>query len=170
MWTGINARRLTQKDIAHFREDNFRITATTATEFGASYYDNNLVPGKILDSEMPSRAVITLQTLLPDRGAEFASAIQSAYFRQGKDLNDTDTYREICRGFGVNTTLFLETFHLPYLFELTKEAFRTAEIYAKAYPSFWLESKKSFYLVKQGYAPFVELVERIENILSTKRG
>jgi hypothetical protein len=51
---------------------------------------------------------------------------------------------------------------------VTREAFRNAEIYAKTYPSFWFESKKSFYLLKQGYATFAELRDSLESHLAPK--
>jgi putative protein-disulfide isomerase len=164
LFAGEKALKPGEREISTIRQANRDITTSAGAEFGASY-DALLETKAVLDSELPSRAIVAVQTIQPMLALDFTVALQCAYFQDGNDLNDLATYEAICEFLGLNTVSFFNTFETSLAVQLTKNAFSLAAIYARSFPSLWIEQNKSIRLLQQGYATFDELSSKLNSII-----
>lgn len=75
-----------------------KMTAITGQALGESFFDMmRQDPTPMITSAPPSHAILQMQKLVADKEVlMFAHAIQNVHFRDGKDLNISSTYEEIC--------------------------------------------------------------------------
>ncbi|MCW3467146.1 DsbA family protein [Chitinophaga nivalis] len=166
MWAGANVRRQSKQMAAYFRKHDEQIAALTGTAFGEAYFQFITDENILLDSEVPSRAIVTVQQHWPDKSVAFAAAVQKARYADGKDLNETMVYEDICTALDIDTPAFLSLFPSAEMKAATQEAFRRAAGYAMSYPTLLLEKDGKTFLIEQGYSTFEEVVGQIEKHLS----
>jgi putative protein-disulfide isomerase len=163
MWTGANARMQSKAMAAYIKKHDLHIQQQTGTPFGMEYFkfieDENIV----LDSEIPSRAIVTVQNISPENAIPFALAVQKARYYYGYDLNLTATYERICEALKMNTSLFLTAFYSTEIKEKTQQSFATAQRNASSYPTLLLENNGSTLMLEQGYANYEAIVEKIKS-------
>lgn len=86
----------------HIPEANQRIHQLTGAEFGPDY-QYLLEDGTfIMDSEAAAIGFAALRSLAPENVYHFASAMQQAFYHNGKSLSDPETYREIAAANGLD--------------------------------------------------------------------
>ena len=164
MWIGENAR-IQSKPMAQFiKKHDPQVQQTTGTEFGKDYFEFIENENIILDSEIPSRAIVTVKKIWASEAIPFAIEVQKARYLQGKDLNIDETYLSICRNLGLNEKDFLKVFHSEKIKKETQETFALAQQYASSYPTLLVEKEGSIYVLEQGYAPFGSILEQIDNL------
>ncbi|WP_212004633.1 DsbA family protein [Chitinophaga sp. HK235] len=165
MWAGVNVRTQSRAMAQYFIRHDRQIEALTGTAFGTDYF---AFLGKevVLDSEVPSRAIMAVQQLAPEKAVVFMVKVQQARYQHGKDLNDTQVYLNICQELGIDTGVFQERFTSASLQVLTLHAFEKATSYASAYPSLFIEHNGRRILLEQGYASYAELDESVASIVN----
>lgn len=165
MWVGANARKQSKQMAAYIKKHDLQIQQATGTAFGESYFklieDENI----ILDSEVPSRAIVTVKKLWAQQTVPFTIAVQKARYLYGKDLNQDGTYLSICEDLELDKTQFLETFYSDQLKKETQETFLLAQQYANSYPTLLAEKGKKMFVLEQGYAPFESIANQIESLI-----
>ncbi|MFC4713561.1 DsbA family protein [Planococcus dechangensis] len=86
----------------HIPEANQRIHQLTGAEFGPAY-QSLLEDGTfVMDSQKAAIGFAALRSLAPDSTYYFASAMQQAFYHDGKSLSDPETYREIAAANGLD--------------------------------------------------------------------
>lgn len=120
----------------------------------------------MLDSEPPSRAIVTARRLAPEKLFAFAAAVQAARFREGRDLNDNATYRAVCGGLGLDAEPFLCAYGSEQMRRATQEVFAEAAQVAQAYPTLVAERRGQFFRIEEGCAPLDAVATRIERLLA----
>ncbi|MBE7473458.1 MAG: DsbA family protein [Anaerolineae bacterium] len=163
MFAGRNAQ-VQGRMAGYIRQHDRHIQTTTGAVFGEAYFTSLDNPALLLDSEPPSRAIVTVRTLWPDQLFPFAAQVQAARFQQGKNLNEAETYAGICQVLGLDKETFLSHFSSEEMKRLTQETFRQAATYAQAYPTLLLENGRSLQLLSSGYTPAKALVQKISSI------
>ncbi|WP_243230404.1 DsbA family protein [Flavobacterium pectinovorum] len=165
MWTGANTRSQSKAMAQYFKKHDLQVEQTTGTEFGEDYFilieDENIV----LDSELPSRAIVAVKKLWPEKTVSFTAEVQKARYLHGKDLNSNQTYLQICDDLKLDIEQFIEAFHSDFIKKDTLETFEQARQYATSYPTLLLEIKNKKFILEQGYAGFETIVERIEKLI-----
>lgn len=63
MWVGTNARKQSKQMAAYIKKHDLQIQHATRTAFGDSYFELIEDENVVLDSEIPSRAIVTVKTL-----------------------------------------------------------------------------------------------------------
>ncbi|CAD0004793.1 DsbA family protein [Flavobacterium chungangense] len=162
MWTGENARKQTTQIAAYIKKHDPQIQQITGTEFGNDYFKFIENQEIILDSEIPSRAIVTATKLWESKAVVFAAEVQKARYWYGKDLNADDTYLAVCDILNLNKTEFLKAFHSEVLKQETQNTFDKALHYARSYPTLLAQKDDKIFILEQGYAKFEAITKQID--------
>ena len=165
MWAGPNVRMQSPQMATYFQKHDERIAQLTGTEFGEAYFQFIQQQEVKLDSEIPSRAIMTVQQFWNAQNIPFMVAVQQARYREGNDLNIENTYLEICNRLGIDGAEFLAHFRSENMKENTQMAFSTAIQYASSYPTLLFEEEDQLTLLEQGYSSLVEITKNIDLLI-----
>lgn len=164
MWTGENARKQSKQMAQFIRKHDPQVQQTTGTEFGKDYFEFIENENIILDSEVPSRAIVVVKKLSASQIVPFTIEIQKARYWYGKDLNKDETYLTICEKLGLDKTEFLKFFYSDSIKKETQETFNLARQYASSYPTLLAEKEGEIYILEQGYASFETIAKQIDQL------
>ena len=145
------------------------ITKETGKEFGKGYRAALEEKEMMLDSLVPSRAIMACRTTAPQLTLLFAHHILHARFHDGKDLNEQTLYLEICEQLGIDKQAFFQHFSTSENEENTRKAFLFAEKYAEYYPTLIYEEDGEMDILTEGYAPYSLLELRLSKLLKRAR-
>lgn len=165
MWAGPNARIQSPQMASYFQKHDERIATLTGAVFGEAYFQFIHQQEVKLDSEIPSRAIVTVQKFWNAMNVPFMVALQQARYRDGKDLNMDQTYLEICLELSIDQTEFLLHFCSDAMKQATQEAFSNAIQYASSYPALLFEAQGQLTLLEQGYSSLAEITENINHLI-----
>ncbi|SMD13364.1 putative protein-disulfide isomerase [Desulfocicer vacuolatum DSM 3385] len=115
------------------------------------------------DSEVPSRAVLAVRELLPEKEFEFFQHIQHAFYAENQDTNRPDTYLRILDEMGISAKdRFLEKFSSILLKDKTRAEFmRVREMGVSGFPALLLNDNGSLKRIGSGYAKADLIVAKI---------
>lgn len=145
------------------------ITKETGKEFGAGYKSALNEKKMLLDSLVPSRAIMACRTIAPHLTLQFAHRILHARYQDGKDLTDDTVYLEICEQIGIDKPTFFQQFSSQENDENTRQAFLFAEKYAEHYPTLIYEEGGEMDILTEGYAPYSLIELRLSKLLRRSR-
>ncbi|RKR04591.1 putative protein-disulfide isomerase [Flavobacterium sp. 90] len=165
MWAGANARKQSKHISAYIRKHDPQIQQITGTEFGKDYFNFIENEDILLDSEVPSRGILTVTKLWASKVIPFTIEVQKARYWQGKDLNTDQTYLEICENLDLDKTQFIKAFHSEELKKETQQTFALAQQYAGSYPTLLAQKDDKLYILEQGYASFENIAKQIDVLL-----
>lgn len=166
MWTGANARSQSKPMAQYFKKHDLQIQHATGTAFGEGYFELIENENIILDSEKPSRAIVTIKKLWPEKAVSFTSQVQKARYWHGKDLNLDQTYLIICDELKIERKAFIEAYHSEFIKKTTLDTFELSRQYAYSYPTLLLEKQNKEFIIEQGFAGFESLAESIDDLLN----
>ena len=165
MWSGSNTRIQSVSMMNYFLKHDAVITERTGIQFGEAYID--FIRNRhdvVLDSEVPSRAIVTINKIAPHLTVPFTVEILRARYFYGKDLNLDETYSVALANLHIDEKQFFYSFNTDELKTATQHTFRKAASYARSYPTMLAEKDGQVYLLEQGYATYEELKNRIAQI------
>jgi putative protein-disulfide isomerase len=162
MWTGQNARKQSKQMATYIKKHDLHIQQQTGTLFGADYFKLIEDESIVLDSEIPSRAIVTVTKNWKVKTIPFAIEVQKARYLYGNDLNIDATYEAICQLLSLDTNAFFLNFYSTDIKQETQNTFALAQKKASSYPTLLLENNGESYLLEQGYAAFDTIVEHIQ--------
>ncbi|MDR6198086.1 DsbA family protein [Siphonobacter sp. SORGH_AS_0500] len=166
MWSGANTRIQSTAMMNYFLKHDASITHHTGVLFGSAYLD--FIKNRhdvVLDSEIPSKAIVTVSMIAPNQIMPFAVEVLKARFLHGKDYNLDSTYIEILAKLQINENQFLNFFKTNEFKQMTQDVFKKAASYARSYPTMLAEKDDQLYLLEQGYLPYEELKARVVSLL-----
>jgi putative protein-disulfide isomerase len=164
MWIGTNARKQSKQMAQFIKKHDPQVQQTTGTEFGKAYFKFIENENIVLDSEVPSRAIVSVKKLWESHSIPFAIEVQKARYWYGKDLNSDETYLSICDTLGLDKVDFLKTFHSETIKKETQKTFALAQQYASSYPTLLTEKEGKIYILEQGYASFETITKQIDSL------
>ncbi|MGN7411053.1 DsbA family protein [Paenibacillus sp. SAF-068] len=135
----------------HIPEANQRIGQLTGAEFGVPY--NKLLNDGtfIMDSEAAAIGFSALRAMAPEQAVYLASAMQRAFYYEGKSLSDIDTYQDIAKQFDLDEQKVIEGIINPETRDLVKQEFVTAgNLGARSYPTLFLKKGDNLYQLGGG--------------------
>lgn len=165
MWIDANVRKQSKQMAQFIKKHDSLVQQTTGNEFGKGYFEFIENEEIVLDSEIPSRAIVSVKKLWPSQAIPFAIEVQKARYWYGKDLNIDETYLTICDTLNLDKIEFLQTFNSELLKKYTQKTFVLAQQYASSYPTLLAEKKGEISILEQGYGPFEAIVKQIENLI-----
>lgn len=164
MWTGENIRKQSKPMAQFIKKHDPQVEQTTGTKFGNDYFKFIENENIVLDSEVPSRAIVTVKKLWLSQSIPFAIEVQKARYWYGQDLNTDETYLIICEKLGLDKEDFQKIFHSEIIKKETEETFALAQKYASSYPTLVAEKESKIYLLEQGYASFETITKQIDTL------
>ena len=141
------------------------IEKETKTPFGEKHRQALREKQFLMDSEIPSRAIMACRQLAPEQTFPFVHALLHARFNHGMDLNDTATYLELCELLDINKQSFYQLFKSDEVKELTQRGFQVAEELAETYPTLIYVDEDMTLKLAEGFTPYEILDLRIDRIL-----
>lgn len=116
----------------------------------------------VYDTEPPSRAVLVMRKLNPEKEFEFFKAIQKAFYQENKNTNKVETYLELAKKYGIKQQTFKAEFESEELKKAIKEDFEKArKMGITGFPSMILEKNGKYHLISNGYTKAEEIVEKV---------
>ncbi|NBC83196.1 MAG: DsbA family protein [Bacteroidetes bacterium] len=141
-----------------------RVEQYTGVKFGEKFLEETLHDSTvILDSELPTRAILAFQDMQPEHVFEFAHDIQKALYYHGMNLSEKSTYGPLVTKYGVEADYFIARLKDE---KYRQEAYNQFELAGNlgvtGYPSVIVERDKSREKVASGFVPYNELVKIME--------
>lgn len=144
-----------------------RVEEMTGAKFGAPYLNELLPSDTLMNSEPPSRALVTFRTFKPDEVVPFAHALQKKQYLEGRDFNDDAVYRELAADFGIDADAFMARFHSDEMKHQTAQDFQWSQnAGVKGFPTVVLKNEQGYYMVAHGFRP----LEELEKVIATIQG
>jgi putative protein-disulfide isomerase len=135
----------------HTAEVNARIAERTGVTFGDRYQALLREGSFVQDSELAAAGLAALRAQAPDRSIELFAAMQRAFYRDGLNLSDAETYATIAGDYGLDRERVVSFFNGPDGGTAARQDFaRARELGVTSYPAL---------LVRQG-----EVISRLPSV------
>lgn len=158
------------RDIADYIRGALKtVEERTGVVFGQNFMEVMNEGSRILNSMKPSEALQAYKKLSNKEPIRFAHAIQTAFYKEGKDLNQNGVYVELAKEFGLNEGEYLLELNSVENKAATQEEFKlVAQFGVTGFPMTVLKVEEEYFLIARGFAPFEEVDRVIQSILSEK--
>ncbi len=151
---------------SHIADANVRISELTGVRFGDAFEEVLKQGTAVMDSEKAARGFAALRSQAPERSAEIASALQKAFYLDGRSLNEPETYRLLAHDLGLDADLALTDLNRPETAGSVAEEFaRVARIGVQGFPALLLRKGDSLYQLGGGATSAATLEERLASVL-----
>lgn len=144
------------------------IQQVTGVRFGEAFRQLGAEGRRVLDSELPCRALATFRQLdmEDNRTVHFAHAIQHAFFAEGQDLNEAATYDALVTNYGLDAAEFQRQLALPATADATRQEFAAvARIGVQGFPTSILRINSQGYVLARGFQPYEAFAAGLEQAL-----
>lgn len=165
LWYGHKKVRITPRFAESLEYRAVRISEITGVLFSGKFY--SLLTGKsmTIDSEKPSRALITINRYWPELSVDYAIILQKTFFWEALDLSADNTYEEIAENLGLPAGEFMHLFRSPEIRESVPRTFRQAEAYSTDCPSlFYVNRLGKVHPVSRGYETMETIRKNLEGL------
>ncbi len=106
----------------------------------------------VYDTEPPSRAVLVMRKLNPEKEFGFFKAIQTAFYAENKNTNEVETYLELAEQFSVDREKFKTLFDSEEMKSAVKKDFEfAAALGVRGFPTIILQNGDQYFLISNGY-------------------
>jgi putative protein-disulfide isomerase len=128
--------RLPIRSYDHTEEVNARIAQRMGVTFGDPYKALLREGSYVQDSEIAAAGLAALRDQAQDLSIEFISAMQRAFYRDGLNLSDAETYAMIARDYGLDSERVVSFFTGPEGVAAARQDFSLAlELGVSSYPT-----------------------------------
>lgn len=147
-----------------------RVEEISGIHFGKAYYDklnkadeDNWSPNSL----QPSMALSILKEQWPNKALEFAHAIQTCLYAEGKDLTKIETYLPLLNSFQLDESDFVDKMNREEYEDKARYDFALVkQLKVEGFPRVFIQANnQQFYMAAKGYTDYQTLKNRIENIL-----
>ena len=144
-----------------------QVEKVTGVQFGQNFKLLAEEGSYIYDSLPPCRAQVTVNKLALDKAVPFAGAMQRALFKEGKNLNETDTYLQITEDLGIDSGSFLELYNDDWSkIEAESEFAWCQKAGATGFPTLMLKVGNEFGIMARGYRPYDTIESHLHHLLN----
>lgn len=167
LFTG--GRRVPIREFGYVAGANAQIAAQTGATFGEGY-ERLIADGTfVMDSEAAARAVAALRGIAPDRAAELATALQSAFYVDGLSLSDPATHRKVAADAGLDAEAVVAAFEDPEAHGTAADDFhRAAELGVTGFPTLLAVDGEHVVPLALGHATADEVDRRLAAFGTTR--
>jgi putative protein-disulfide isomerase len=144
-----------------------RLEEMTGVKFGKAYLDILEEGSLMLNSELPCIAMTVYKSMTNKSSIQFASALQSALYERGVNLNEVANYKSLAESFDLLWEVFRNKLEDSAYKEKTYQEFQVSQqMGIGGFPSVVLSIGNQGYLIARGYRPENEMKTVIEEILA----
>ncbi|TDW48116.1 putative protein-disulfide isomerase [Flavobacterium sp. 270] len=120
------------------------------------------------DTEPSSRALTTVQQLIPNKDFEFLSLLQVSFYVEGKDITDEKILAGLAEKIGIDSKLFLENFNSDEMKRKTVQGFEfSRQLGVKGFPTLLTLENGAVKVISHGFQGFETLKPTIDSYLKT---
>lgn len=144
-----------------------QVEKITGTRFGDNFKMLLNEGSYMFDSLPPSKAITVAGELIPESVIHFGVKVQQSLFRDGKNLNETDTYLELFEELDSDKETFLKLFHSNDISEKTTDQFvwcRNRDLLR--FPTLLLRLGDETGTIAKGFRPFETLESHLHHLLN----
>jgi putative protein-disulfide isomerase len=147
------------------------VEATTGIKFGQDFLWHIFNPEEsdwYPHSEKSAIALIIFKEFYPDQALSFATDLQIALNKEGRDLTDDEAYRHLLGKYNIDEELFYQKLHEPAYKLLAHEEFDLVKrLQVQGYPAVFLQMPSgTFHLLANGYTSKESLIPQLQSLLS----
>lgn len=143
-----------------------KIEKMTGVSFGKNFRLLAEEGSYLYDSEPACIAQTTINSLAPEHSLDFAGKLQTALFRDGKNLNHPETFTELISDYDLSGEKFSELYESDVIRKKTRQQFKwVQEQNASAFPTLLLEIGSDTGLMSKGYRPYDTLESHLHHLL-----
>lgn len=150
-------RRVPIRDFGYVQGANAQI---------AEAYEQLIADGSfVMDSEAAARGVAALRRVAPDRAAELATALQTAFYVHGRSLSDAATYRDLAAAAGLDGEAVVAAFEGSDVRADARADFRSAaQLGVSAFPTLLAVDGEHVVPLARGHATADEVDRRLASL------
>ncbi|SDW07157.1 putative protein-disulfide isomerase [Paenibacillus sp. CF384] len=151
----------------HIPEANKRISQLTGVEFGEAY-DGLLQEGTfVMDSDAAAVGFAALRSLSPERAVYLASAMQHAFYHEGRSLSDPSTYQEIAWNQGLDGNEMLHRLDDPAIHaEARADYIKAGQLGAKSFPTLLVQTESEIIQLGIGSATLHGIEKQLTEVMA----
>ena len=151
-----------REEILHHWRDVHRLSGQPFKFEGA------MPEGFVYDTEPASRAVLAFGKLQSENTLDYFSAVQSAFYAEGRDVTQLEVLSGLATGFEVDETVFRSLFESDELRAMTQQHFRRSrQAGVRGFPTVIWQNGETVELLNNGFVPYEMLAESIDEKLKT---
>jgi putative protein-disulfide isomerase len=145
-----------------------RVTEVSGQVFGDAFLNGVLNSRTYISNSVPPAIAFgILKESQPEQAITFMHAIQNLLFKEGKDLNELETYLPLASQAGIPEKEFRKKFADPVYTSKAEQEFQIVQNWGiSGFPAVVLEKDDKLYLLAQGYQPYEVLTETLEKVLN----
>jgi len=131
--------------VAHIRSAERRLEAVTGRKPSDAFHRFIAsAPKAYARSEVPAHALLQMNALDKSRSLEFAHLLQEAHFGEGKDLNEAQTYVDVCEAHDFPALDIPALLNASLNDEILQKGFKACrDLGARGYPNLFVTSEGS---------------------------
>jgi len=150
-------------DLKDFLTEHWaQVNAASSLEFNYSILDKDIK----YDTEPPSRAVVIVRDLKPEKTFVFFKSIQKAFYFENKNMHLAESYKTILEALDIDFESFEKKFEDPFYKEKVRLDFkRASELGVRSFPTILMYNKGTYSKIAEGYSSFEKMQVRIEKSL-----
>lgn len=155
-------------DVApYIRSAYRRVEETTGIRFGEPFLANlHAEASLVLDSVIPARAIVTAKRIAQHHVLDIAHDLQAAIYRDGLDITNNETYREVVNRYGIDAETFLQVMSSDEVSAGVEEEFSFTEaLGVTGFPTVIALSGYEGWMVAQGFDTADNMISRINAVL-----
>lgn len=142
--------------LAHHWE---QVEDASGQPFDHSFLDRE---GWVYDTEPSCRAVVAMREIAPAETLRWFARIQRAFYAEGDDVTDLDTFPDLLDGFDVDRDKYIEVLYADETLEHTREDFALAHrLGVLGFPTLLLRQGDELGVLTRGFVPFEHLEPRL---------
>lgn len=119
----------------------------------------------VYDTEMADMAVVHMRDLAPDQALPFFARVQRAFYAEGVDVTEPDSYRDLVGEFGADPDAFVATLGADDLRKRTWRDFATARRWGvTGFPTLLYRREERLGLITAGYRPAADVIAAVSSM------
>ena len=132
--------------------------------FDFGFFDQD---GFVYDTEPPCRAVVAARMIRPERALPFLSHLHGAFYRDRRDVTDTETLCDLAADFGFDRGEFARQLDDAATRQMTHRDFTLSrELGISGYPTLVGHDGENLTAITVGYRPWEQIERGIESWLA----
>ena len=122
----------------------------------------------LYDTEPPSRAVLVVRKMKPEKEYAFFKAVQKTFYVDNQDMNQVATYLPLIEAIGIDAEEFSTAFNSEEMKAAVRRDFEVAaEMGVRGFPTIILKKGEQYHLIANGYARSETMLATLKELLST---
>lgn len=144
-----------------------RVEEFTGVKFGDAYKEQLANHSLYQSSLKPAIALAVFKTYHHKQAVLFASSIQNAAFKEGKNLEEDQTYLDLISTTDIDANIFQKQLHNDdFAYAAHQEFKHAADMGITGFPALILQKDDQYYLISRGYQSFDSLQPVIKKVLN----